>query len=128
MYQYPLQAPSSYGGVPNGISGIPATKHKRVASTNNIMLPAIMGGLATPPLSATFNHPSTYPGMHDINGMYDAGSRSTSAYSTMTDSAAPLLKKDFVPMHFMSNPYPGTYPTPQTEALRKAQNQILHPP
>jgi hypothetical protein len=123
MYQHPLRPPSAYAGIP--ISTIPATKHKRVASTSNSNLPAAMGGLVTPPLTATFHHPGVYPGMYDTNGVYDAGSRSTSAYSSMTDSAAPLLKKDVpIPMHFISTQYPTTYPTPQTEAARKAQNQF----
>ena len=90
-------------------------KHKRVASTSNINLPVAMGGLATPPTLASQFNP--YP--HDTNGMYyEAGSRSTSAYSTVTDSAAPLLKKDaLVPA------YPATYPTPHYEAVPKGQHQ-----
>ena len=84
-----------------------------------------MGGLVTPPLTATLNHPCTYPIMYDHNRVYDAGSRSTSAYSTMTDSAAPLLKKGVpLPMHFIPAQHPAMYPTPQTEAMRKAQNHL----
>lgn len=59
--------------------------------------------------------------MQEPNGVYDAGSRSTSAYSTLTDSAAPLLKKEtFLSMH--PSAYPGTYPTPHAEAVRKSHN------
>jgi hypothetical protein len=94
---------------------MPMQKQKRVASTSNINLPVAMGGLATPPTLPSQFHPYG----HDISGIYyDAGSRSTSAYSTVTDSAAPLLKKDtYVPA------YPATYPTPHGDAVRKSQNQ-----
>ena len=114
MYQHPIH-PQSYVGVPNGVVSMPTQKHKRAASTNNINLPVAMGGLATPPTLAT----QSLPYGHDANGIYyETGSRSTSAYSTVTDSAAPMLKKEtFVPA------YPGTYPTPHGDAVRKSQNQ-----
>jgi hypothetical protein len=108
MFQNPIPS-AGFMGVPATITNMPMGKHKRVASTSNINLPVALGGLAAPPLTSHFNH---Y--VYDTNGNYDAGSRSTSAYSIVTDSAAPLLKKDsFAPA------YPATYP----EAVRKGLNQ-----
>ena len=111
MFQNPIQAPA-FMGVPAAISNMATVKHKRVASTSNINLPMAFGGLATPPFPSQLNH---YGLDTNGNGNYDASSRSTSAYSILTDSAAPLLKKDA-----LAPAYPATYP----ETVRKMNQQF----
>jgi hypothetical protein len=65
-----------------------ATKHKRAASTNNVNLPMCSISSQPPRPTSPLN-----PFTNDPNSNYDGGSRSTSAYSIMPDSAAPLLAK-----------------------------------
>ena len=114
MFVSPLQAHALLG-MPATVTAGPKMRHKRNASSANINMPVAMGGLVTPPMAAQYG-----PYMHDLNGngAYEATSRSTSAYSIVTDAAAPLLKKEaVVPI------YPGTYPGPQPEIVQKGRGQ-----
>ncbi|KAK3723144.1 hypothetical protein LTR37_001867 [Vermiconidia calcicola] len=87
MFMNPLQANRFHNvHAPNAIMPA-AAKHKRVASTSNINSTTPMFGDSFFQRPASPSNPIT----HDMNSNYDASSRSTSAYSVMGSSAAPLL-------------------------------------
>ncbi|KAK3710414.1 hypothetical protein LTR37_010257 [Vermiconidia calcicola] len=87
MFMNPLQA-NRFHNVHAANAIMPAAvKHKRVASTSNINSTVPMFGDSFFQRPASPSNPIT----HEMNSNYDASSRSTSAYSVMGNSAAPLL-------------------------------------
>lgn len=135
MFLNPLLQTNVHLGVPAGITSVPRTvKHKRTASTTNINTPAVIGGLPVQAPQFSLN-PYTY----DANSNYDGSSRSTSTYSIMPDSAAPLLNGcALVPaypgthadMDRKSHPFSFRLPSDQLEKLIqgiKPQTQQLQP-
>ena len=91
---------SPYLFAPAGIGHIPVQgKPKKIASASHINAPLFPHGLnSVQSLSSPLN-----PCTQDLNSNYDGSSRSTSAYSTFTDSAAPLLNKGQMVRAYPSN-------------------------
>ncbi len=88
-----------------------STKHRKMASTSNIN--SVTGAVGMMPLLYPVS--SLDPFTNDPNSNYDGSSRSTSAYSVMPDTAAPILHKG------VYHPTPG-YPQTYTEALQRQLN------
>lgn len=88
------------------------TKHKRAVTANASLMPAAGFGMQA------FSYPLN-PFTQDANSNYDASSRSTSAYSTLTDSGAPLLQK---------MPMVPAYPGSLADYARKQQQLSLRLP
>ncbi|KAK5171175.1 uncharacterized protein LTR77_004319 [Saxophila tyrrhenica] len=86
---------------------------RKVASTSNINTGSYTMGALTLPRPGSPLHPFG----HDQHSNYDGSSRSTSAYSAMPDTAAPLLHKG------LYHPTPG-YLNQYTEAAQRQRQSI----
>ena len=109
-----LQQTNSYLSTSASMSNVPfMVKHKRMSSSGNLSMPFPVAALPTQPPTFPLN-----PYAHDFVSNYDGSSRSTSAYSVLPDSAAPLLPKTM--------PAPA-YPATRADISKKNQVNIRLP-
>lgn len=110
MYMNPLYANTYY----RAVTPTPVPTPRRLASNNILGSPMPFADLDNHAMFDAFN-----PFVQYANGMQDTGTRSTSAYSNITDSAAPL---------FHNAPSVPTYPAAHGETTpRNRQVQFRLP-
>lgn len=114
MVTNPLQA-NAYLGAAAVANAQMVNGHKRVPSGNGTM--AIAG------MNAQLPSPPIHLYTHDQNAKFDAMSRSTSAYSAISDSAGPLMYKNGVNPVFTGMPV-NAEPKNQPVSFRMTSDQL----